>query len=165
MIKIRRILLAATLLGGIASGPARAVQPDEILPEPKLEERARTISLGLRCLVCQNQSIDDSTAELARDLRLLVRERLRRGDSDDQVRAFVVERYGNYALLKPPFAVETLLLWATPALVLAAGAAALLVSLRSPLSRPPTPLSAAERDRLAVALADDMTQLRPPRQG
>lgn len=101
--------------------PARAVQPDEVLPDPALEARARVISEGLRCLVCQNQSIDDSEAPLAKDLRLLVRERLKAGDSDQEIVDFIVARYGEFVLLKPRFEPQTLLLWlATPAVFLAA---------------------------------------------
>jgi cytochrome c-type biogenesis protein CcmH len=101
--------------------PARAVQPDEVLPDPALEARARVISEGLRCLVCQNQSIDDSEAPLAKDLRLLVRERLKAGDSDQEIVDFIVARYGEFVLLKPRFEPHTLLLWlATPAVFLAA---------------------------------------------
>jgi cytochrome c-type biogenesis protein CcmH len=104
----------------LASG-ARAVQPDEVLQDPLLEARARAISEGLRCLVCQNQSIDDSDAPLAKDLRLLVRERLKQGDSDQQVVDFIVARYGEFVLLKPKFTPHTLLLWlATPAVFAAA---------------------------------------------
>ncbi|MGA7457621.1 MAG: cytochrome c-type biogenesis protein [Methyloceanibacter sp.] len=104
----------------LASG-ANAVQPDEVLPDPALEARARAISEGLRCLVCQNQSIDDSDAPLAKDLRLLVRERLKQGDSDQQVVDFIVARYGEFVLLKPKFSSHTLLLWlATPAVFAAA---------------------------------------------
>jgi cytochrome c-type biogenesis protein CcmH len=110
-----RILLIALLL----SGPALALSPDEILPDPVLEQRAREISSGLRCLVCQNQSIDDSDADLAKDLRVLVRERLVAGDSDNAVRDYVVARYGEYVLLNPVVAGHTLLLWiAAPALLL-----------------------------------------------
>ena len=98
-----------------------AVQPDEVLKDPALEKRAREISSGLRCLVCQNQSIDDSDAQLAKDLRLLVRERLVAGDTDGQVRDFLVQRYGEFVLLKPTFRTHTLLLWLTPALVLVLG--------------------------------------------
>ncbi|MBV9079384.1 MAG: cytochrome c-type biogenesis protein CcmH, partial [Methylobacteriaceae bacterium] len=120
----RTRLRAAVLLAALASAPgARAVQPDEILRDPKLESRARTISAELRCLVCQNQSIDDSDAPLARDLRLLVRERLQAGDSDREVVRFVANRYGDFVLLKPPFTAETLVLWLGPA-ALALGAAA-----------------------------------------
>lgn len=114
-----RALIAATTLLITGAGSALAVQPDEILKDPKLESRARQISLELRCLVCQNQSIDDSDAPLARDLRLLVRERLKNGDSDDEVIDFVVSRYGEFVLLKPLFGWHTLLLWLTPILVLA----------------------------------------------
>ena len=109
------------------SPAAFAVQPDEMLANPVLEARAREISEGLRCLVCQNQSIDDSNAPLARDLRLLVRERLTAGDSDAAVRDYLVARYGDFILLKPPFAWRTLLLWLTPFAVLVAGALAALL--------------------------------------
>lgn len=104
-----------------AMQPSVAVQPDEMLDDAKLEVRARKISHELRCLVCQNQSIDDSDAPLARDLRLLVRERLKKGDSDKEVVDFIVSRYGEFVLLKPPFGWHTLLLWLTPALVLLGG--------------------------------------------
>ena len=114
------VLLALTLCMLLASG-ARAVQPDEVLQDPALEARARAISEGLRCLVCQNQSIDDSDAPLAKDLRLLVRERLKQGDSDQQVVDFIVARYGEFVLLKPKFTPHTVLLWlATPAVFAAA---------------------------------------------
>ena len=119
---MRRFLL--TLCIALLPSLAMAVQPDEILPDAKQESRAREISAELRCLVCQNQSIDDSDAGLARDLRLLVRERIKAGDSNDQVREFLVQRYGDFILLKPPFKMETLLLWLTPAAVLVAGALA-----------------------------------------
>jgi len=101
--------------------PVHAVQPDEILDDPKLEERARDLSAGLRCLVCQNQSIDDSDAPLARDLRLLVRERLEAGDSNDEVLDYVVGRYGEFVLLKPPFGMHTIALWVAPLIVLLLG--------------------------------------------
>jgi len=114
------VLLALTLCMLLASG-AKAVQPDEVLQDPVLEARARAISEGLRCLVCQNQSIDDSDAPLAKDLRLLVRERLTQGDSDQQVVDFIVARYGEFVLLKPRFTPHTVLLWlATPAVFAAA---------------------------------------------
>jgi cytochrome c-type biogenesis protein CcmH len=99
------------------SSPAAAVNPDEVLDDPALEARARELSLDLRCLVCQNQSIDDSNAELARDLRLLVRERLVAGDSDEDVIDYVVSRYGEFVLLTPRFSVQTLLLWGAPLLI------------------------------------------------
>ena len=114
------VLRTLTLCILLASG-ARAVQPDEVLQDPLLEARARAISEGLRCLVCQNQSIDDSEAPLAKDLRLLVRERLKQGDSDQQVVDFIVARYGEFVLLKPKFTPHTVLLWlATPAVFAAA---------------------------------------------
>jgi cytochrome c-type biogenesis protein CcmH len=155
MSSLRRILLLSIVLAGLTPSLARAVQPDEVLPDPRLEARARAISAGLRCLVCQNQSIDDSKAELARDLRLLVRERLKLGESDEQVRAFLVKRYGNFILLKPPLDLETAFLWGMPPLVLAAGGIALLFGLRRPQSKPVAPLSQAERDRLAAMLDAD----------
>ncbi len=109
---------------------ALAVQPDEVLSDPALEARARTLSKELRCMVCQNQSIDDSDAPLARDLRILVRERLQAGDSDAQVLDFLVARYGEFVLLKPRFNGHTALLWLLPASVLLIGAATLFVAWR-----------------------------------
>ena len=114
----------------LAALPAHAVQPGEMLQDPKLEARARELSAGLRCLVCQNQSIDDSDAPLAKDLRLLVRERLKAGESDAAVTAYIVDRYGEYVLLRPPFAWHTLLLWLLPALVLAGGVGAAMRGVR-----------------------------------
>lgn len=105
---MRRLILIVML---ICPFPVLAVQPDEILDDPILEQRARELSKGLRCMVCQNESIDDSDAALARDLRILVRERLVAGDSDDEVLDFVVERYGEFALLKPTFGGGNLILW------------------------------------------------------
>lgn len=120
------------LLSAIGAGSAaHAVQPDEIMSDPVLEERARGLSAELRCLVCQNQSIDDSDAPLARDLRLLVRERLKAGDTDAEVREFVVDRYGEFVLLRPPFSFETLLLWFMPLLTLVAAFFILRSSFRS----------------------------------
>lgn len=111
---LRAFLLALCLVA-----PVAALSPDEILPDPVLEQRARDISAGLRCLVCQNQSIDDSDADLAKDLRVLVRERLVAGDSDEQVRQYLVDRYGEYVLLNPRVNSHTILLWvAAPALLL-----------------------------------------------
>ena len=147
--------ILSTVLLGIAvclllAGPAKAVQPDEVLPDPALEARARAISEGLRCLVCQNQSIDDSAAPLAKDLRLLVRERLKAGDTDQQIEDFVVARYGEFVLLKPRFEPHTLLLWfATPAVFLLA---LLLIALayrrRKTAQEQPAPLSVNEQQRL-----------------
>lgn len=122
----RRLCLPIVLVALIAAlamiAPVRAVEPDEVLSDPKLEARARDISAGLRCLVCQNQSIDDSHAPLARDLRKLVRERLVAGDTDQGVRDYIVQRYGEFVLLKPPLNLETVLLWLAPALLLIGGA-------------------------------------------
>jgi cytochrome c-type biogenesis protein CcmH len=122
--------LTLLLLAFLAGSPLRAVQVDEILADPALERRARAISHDLRCMVCQNQSIDDSEAPLARDLRLLVRERLRAGDSDRQVIDFMVARYGEFVLLKPRLAWHTVILWAAPLLALLAGLAATLHAMR-----------------------------------
>ena len=122
--KLRRFgsaLLLSLALCLLVASAVQAVQPDEVLPDPALEARARAISAGLRCLVCQNQSIDDSDAPLAKDLRLLVRERLKAGDSDQEIVDFVVARYGEFVLLKPRLSSHTLLLWlATPAVFAAA---------------------------------------------
>lgn len=101
--------------------PAYAVQPDEILSDAKLEQRARDLSMGFRCLVCQNQSIDESDAPLAKDLRILIREHLIKGESDAEIRDFVVARYGEFVLLKPRFTASTAILWATPFLIILAG--------------------------------------------
>ncbi len=146
--------LSALLLGiAIAlsiAGAAKAVQPDEVLPDPALEARARAISEGLRCLVCQNQSIDDSDAPLARDLRILVRERLKAGDSDAQVKGYLVDRFGEFVLLKPVFAWHTALLWLAPFLVLAAGAAAVLVQARRRRVAPATAAPLTPEEQAAV---------------
>jgi cytochrome c-type biogenesis protein CcmH len=115
------VIVAAAMLGS----PAHAVQPDEIMADPAKEARARELSRELRCMVCQNQSIDDSDAPLARDLRLLVRERIASGDSDSQVIDFLVARYGEFVLLKPRFTPHTLLLWLLPPLALLGGGFAL----------------------------------------
>jgi cytochrome c-type biogenesis protein CcmH len=120
-------MLAVLILG---PAPGVAVEPGEILKDPALESRARTISAELRCLVCQNQSIDDSNADLARDLRRVVRERLAAGDSDAQVIAYVASRYGDFVLLRPPFKLETALLWLGPGLVLLLGAVGVAVYFR-----------------------------------
>ncbi|MGE0702259.1 MAG: cytochrome c-type biogenesis protein CcmH [Hyphomicrobiaceae bacterium] len=121
-LQLCRVLPVAMALFFGTLGQAHAVEPDELLSDPALEIRARGISAGLRCLVCQNQSIDDSHAPLARDLRLLVRERLKAGDTDEAVRDYVVGRYGEFVLLKPPLNTGTLLLWLAPlALLVSAG--------------------------------------------
>jgi cytochrome c-type biogenesis protein CcmH len=125
---MKRLCAIVLCLMVSASAPAFAVQPDEVLPDPALEARARVLSQELRCLVCQNQSIDDSDALLARDLRLLLRERLKNGDSDRQVLDFLVARYGEFVLLRPPLGWHTLLLWLTPGLLLAGGAIVLFAA-------------------------------------
>jgi cytochrome c-type biogenesis protein CcmH len=140
--------VALLLWAALAPSPALAVRADELLPDPALESRARDISAGLRCLVCQNQSIDDSDAPLARDLRLLVRERLKAGDDDSAVTRYVVERYGEFVLLKPVFAWHTALLWLAPLLVLLAGAGAIWTRARRAAPQPASPLSAEERAAL-----------------
>jgi len=154
-----RFVLA--MLFALLPGLALAVQPDEILKDPALEARARSISSELRCLVCQNQSIDDSDASLARDLRLLVRERLQTGDSDAQVRDFLVQRYGDFILLKPPFKTDTLLLWLAPLGVLLGGAAALIAFARrrKPVEATAS-LSADETAKLQALLDDPSEPLR-----
>jgi cytochrome c-type biogenesis protein CcmH len=150
-----RWIAAAVLLLSIGwGGAAVAVQPDEVLANPQLESRARALSRELRCMVCQNQSIDDSDAPLARDLRILVRERLAAGDSDGPVLDFLVKRYGEFVLLRPRMEWHTALLWFTPLLVLLAGGlAALLAWRRSNRGRrindPVEALTEAEQDRLA----------------
>jgi cytochrome c-type biogenesis protein CcmH len=128
--------------------PARAVQPDEVLKDPVLETRARELSRELRCMVCQNQSIDDSDAPLARDLRLLVRERLAAGDSDGKVLDFLVSRYGEFVLLKPRFAWHNALLWTAPFLVLLLGGIALIVNARRRRTSVIQPLGGEEEQRL-----------------
>lgn len=151
-----RRLATCFVLIVLALQPARAVQPDEVLKDPALEQRARAISGGLRCLVCQNQSIDDSNAPLARDLRVLVRERLTAGDSDDAVIAFVVQRYGDFVLLKPPLNAHTLLLWGAPFLILAGGAVFVWRRGRRLSDHPVgNALSEDERRRLEAVLGED----------
>src|SRR3984893_8955134 len=154
MLSARTVTLACQLL--LAPLAARAVQPDEIMTDPRLEARARALSAQLRCLVCQNESIDESHADLARDLRLLVRERLQAGDGDDQIRAFLVRRYGDFILLKPPFKLETWLLWGAPFLILLAGGGVIFVARRWPKSQHPAKsLSEAERAKVEAMLSEE----------
>lgn len=151
---MRRLLLAALFL--LSAFPAFAVNPDEVLSDPALEARARALSAELRCMVCQNQSIDDSNAELARDLRLLVRERLKNGDSDEAVIDYVVSRYGEFVLLNPRFRGETLLLWGAPLVLFLAGATAMVLFVRRRGGQPTgTPLTEAEKAELERALKND----------
>ena len=142
----RLVTLAVLILA--LSWTAHAVEPDEMLADPALEARARTLTQELRCVVCQNQSVDDSDAPLARDIRVLVRERIKAGDSDDGVRTFIVARYGKFVLLRPPFEQDTWVLWFAPFAVIALGALAAWAYMRG-LARQPataTPLSATEED-------------------
>ena len=139
-------MVVALALAGLGAMTTHAVEPDEILRDTALETRARAISGHLRCLVCQNQSIDDSSAPLAKDLRVLLRQRLSAGDSDAQVRDYVVQRYGEFVLLRPPLSLRTLLLWAAPLLLLALTAFGLLRGLRS---------SAAGKGHATAALSTD----------
>ena len=151
-----RVVLLGLAMALAAPFAAQAVQPDEILPDPALEHRAREISGGVRCMVCQNENIDDSNAPLARDLRLLVRERLKKGDSDDQVRDYLVARYGDFVLLKPPLRPYTLILWITPVLVLLGAAGFTIARLRAQRPASVTALTEAERAELArIEVADE----------
>ena len=152
---MRRLVFAVALAAGLGGPAARAVEPSERLADPALEARARTLSQELRCLVCQNQSIDESNADLAHDLRVLLRQRLAAGDTDRQVLDYVVARYGVFVLLEPPFLPATYLLWlAPPLLVLGAG---VFVVVRARRRRPDPELlalSEEERARAALLLGD-----------
>ena len=149
MRRLASIILFLSLLLPTAS---LAVRPDEMLKDPALEARARHLSEELRCMVCQNQSIDDSEAPLAHDLRVLVRQRLEAGDTDRQVLDYLVSRYGDFVLLKPPFKLETLLLWGLPPLTLLIGLAGLVVMSRrrKSLAERPEPLSSDEQAKVAT---------------
>ena len=163
MKKILAFAFAIAVLTG--SSTAYAVQPDEIMADPMKEARARALSQELRCMVCQNQSIDDSEAPLARDLRLLVRERIAAGDSDAQVIDFLVARYGEFVLLKPRLERQTLLLWLLPPLALAGGGIALWLHGRrrtkSALGEATVTLTPDEEARLAALIADEAPPERP----
>jgi cytochrome c-type biogenesis protein CcmH len=156
---VRFLLVVLALFGAT---PLHAVQVDEILPDPVLEARARAISHDLRCMVCQNQSIDDSEAPLARDLRLLVRERLKAGDSDTQVVDFMVARYGEFVLLKPRVSWHTAILWGAPLAILITGLFAIGFSVLRRSSGPPLPeiakLSEAERRKLSAIEQSQLEQ-------
>ena len=154
---VMRVFALVVVALSLFSASALAVQPDEILKDPELEGRARALSQELRCMVCQNQSIDDSDAPLAKDLRVLVRERLTAGDSDRQVIDFLVARYGEFVLLKPRFSLHTLVLWFAPFMALIIGA----IAFRSAWWRGQTPtavseptLSEDEEARLATLVKD-----------
>ena len=153
-------LALASIWLGTLTPAAFAVMPDEVLADPALETRARNLSQELRCLVCQNQSIDDSAAPLARDLRIIVRERLSQGDTDRQVIDYLVLRYGNYVLLKPPLQADTVLLWIGPGIVLAIAGTVFVAYARRRGSFPETaaaPLSEGERQQLAALAGDSLT--------
>ncbi|MGO8070092.1 cytochrome c-type biogenesis protein CcmH [Rhizobium leguminosarum] len=148
---MRRLLVAFALL--LMAAPAFAVNPDEVLADPALEARARALSAELRCMVCQNQSIDDSNADLAKDLRLLVRERITDGDSDEAVLTYIVSRYGEFVLLKPRVSMKTVLLWGAPVLLVLAGGLSLLVFARRSAGKPTgSKLTADEQARLSELL-------------
>jgi cytochrome c-type biogenesis protein CcmH len=161
---MRRILILLSLVLALVAAPiAHAVQPDEIMSDPAKEARARDLSRELRCMVCQNQSIDDSEAPLARDLRLLVRERIAAGDSDKQVIDFLVARYGQFVLLKPRFERETLVLWLLTPLLLIGGGLALWLQARRRGRRNSdvAGLTADEEARLAALMSSDSSPGQP----
>lgn len=146
---MRRLLPALLLLWPLVAGAVS--NPADMLPDPALEERARALGREIRCMVCQNQSIEDSEVGLARDLRLIVRERIVAGDSDAQVKSFLHARYGDFVLLKPPFAWSTAVLWATPVIALLGGLTFILLSRRrAAVAGAPPPLTEEERRRLAA---------------
>jgi cytochrome c-type biogenesis protein CcmH len=140
---VRRFLLIAAAALALA-GSARAVTPDEQLADPRLEARARALSQELRCLVCQNQSIDDSAAPLAHDLRVILRERIAAGDTDQQAKDYLVRRYGDFVLLRPPFQADTWALWLGPLAVLLLGGAGVALYMQGRARAPEPPLSAAD---------------------
>ena len=145
------LMLAVTLP---VAGPVLAVQPDEMLADPALEKRARDLSKGLRCLVCRNENIDDSDAQLARDLRLLLRERLVAGDTDEEAVAFLVDRYGEYVLLNPPATGANILLWVAGPAMLLAGVGIAFATFRRRKAAGAESLSEAEKARLAEILKE-----------
>lgn len=150
--------LALALMLAVAAVPALAADPSEMLKDPVLEKKAEDLGKELRCLVCQNESIEDSNADLARDLRIIVRERIAKGESTDQVKQYVVDRYGDYVLLNPPFKGATLVLWLGPfaLLVVAVGAAFVFFRRRPSVNAAPVaPLSAEEKRRLDALLKDE----------
>lgn len=155
MNRLRLLFVLLALLPVTFAAPALAVKPDEMLADPALEARARTISEGLRCMVCQNQSIDESDADLARDLRILVRDRLKAGDSDRQVVAYIVSRYGEFVLLRPRLEARTLLLWGAPVLLLLLGGAFIAYSVRARRPTVATALTDAEKSELDALLRRD----------
>jgi cytochrome c-type biogenesis protein CcmH len=149
---MRQLFFAAMLSTAIGGGPAHAVEPSERLADPALEARARALSTELRCLVCQNQSIDESNADLGHDLRVLLRQRLVAGDTDQQVLDYIAARYGTFVLLDPPFQPATYFLWLTPPLLVIAAGGALAVRSRRRPDRPAPELTEEERARAALLL-------------
>lgn len=149
---LQAICLAAALALSTGVMPAWAVRPDEMLSNPALEARARALSRELRCLVCQNESIDDSSADLAHDLRVLVRDRIKKGDTDRQALAYIVARYGEFVLLKPRFDLRNAALWGTPVVLLLAGGLFMLLGARRRRFAAP-PLSPKEREELDAILS------------
>lgn len=152
---VRLPAIAGFVAALLFAGTALAVKPSEMLADPKLEARARLLSEELRCMVCQNQSIDESDAELAGDLRVLLRERLLAGDSDEQVMAYIVSRYGEFVLLKPQFNLRNALLWGTPVLLLLGGGAFVFLSARSRRRQEPAGLTKDEQAALDAILNKD----------
>lgn len=150
-----RRFIAVLLFCLAGAFPALAVNPDEVLADPALEARARALSAQLRCMVCQNQSIDDSNAELAKDLRVLVRERIVGGDSDEAVIDYVVSRYGEFVLLNPRFETKTLILWGAPLILILAGAAAMATAAKRRTGKATgTPLTPEERAKLDKVMVE-----------
>src|SRR5260370_28545880 len=145
---MRRFRPALVFVFCVLAAPSLAVQPNEVTKDPALEARARALSSELRCMVCQNQSIDDSDAPLAHDIRIMIRQRIEKGESNDAGRAYLVSRYGDFILLKPPFKLETLLFWLIAPLTLCAGLAAVVLARRRAALATPA-LSADEEARLA----------------
>jgi cytochrome c-type biogenesis protein CcmH len=162
---MKPIAAAVCFLALLALVPAHAVLPDEVMSDPAKEARARDLSRELRCMVCQNQSIDDSEAPLARDLRLLVRERIKAGDSDSQVIDFLVARYGEFVLLRPRFERQTLALWLVPPFLLIAGGVVLWLHTRRRSKTGPdgvgSPLTPDEESRLQVLMSGDSPAEKP----
>ena len=151
---MRRLLLITAAVVSLA-GTARAVEPDEIMADPRLEARAHALSKELRCVVCQNQSIDDSDAALAKDLRVILRERIAAGDTDAQAVGFLTARYGSFVQLKPPVRLDTLALWFGPLAVLLAGGAGAYAYMRGRAPAKAAPLSAAQEADAAELLKTD----------
>lgn len=151
---MRRLLLIAAALVALA-GTARAVEPDELMADPKLEARAHALSRELRCVVCQNQSIDDSDAALAKDLRVILRERIAAGDTDEQAVGYLTARYGSFVQLKPPVRFDTLALWFGPLAVLMAGGAGAFAYMRGRSPAKAAALSATEEAEAAELLNTD----------